>query len=120
MVWIIVGAIVVLAVVFWGTTRVKVLKKKVELQDTIRSVITSFRELGGKIEQSQLKDNEKKILLDNIARNVETLERWESTAIPNITFWKNHTDPIEKEFRSLKEGVAFELSKYEGLPDLTV
>ena len=44
------------------------------------------------------------------------MERWRSTALPNITFWKNHTEPIEKEFRSLKESVAQELSKYDGIP----
>lgn len=117
MVWIIIGIVVIAAVVFWVTKRMKVLKERDELQATIQSVMASFRELKEKINQSGLRDNEKKILLSNVDRNIDQLERWESSSLPSITLFKNHTAPIEKEFRNLQESVAAELSKYDELSD---
>ncbi len=118
MVWIIIVVVIaIVAAFFWGRKRTKVLKERDELQATIQSVMASFRELKEKINESELRDNEKKILHANIDRNLEQLERWESSALPSITFFKNHTAPIEKEFRSLQESVAAELSKYDELAD---
>jgi type II secretory pathway pseudopilin PulG len=118
MIWIIiVAAIVVLAAVLWSLKRKKVLESKVELERTIESVLDSFGSLRGKITESDLRQNEKDILLANVQRNIDQLERWKNTALPNITFWKNHTEPIEKEFKSLQESVAHELAGYKDLPN---
>lgn len=119
MVWIIIVSVAVVAIVaFVSVKRAAVLKAKAKLQDEIAGVIASFSDLKVKIGESELRDSEKTPLIKNIDRNIEQLERWRSTALPNITFWKNHTEPIEKEFRSLKESVAQELSKYDGIPKL--
>ncbi len=119
MVWIIVVAVlVVLVVALWSRKRLEVLKRKAQLEQTIESVITSFIDLKARVNELDLRDHEKRILVGNIERNLETLERWKTTAIPNITFFKNHTIPIEREFNELRESVAKDLSKYEGLPKL--
>jgi len=118
MIWIIVvAALLVLAVAFWSSRRLKVLKAKKELEEQIQSVLDSFGSLREKITASELRQNEKDNLLDNVQRNIDQLERWKNTAIPNITFWKNHTEPIRKEFVSLQESVAHELSQYKDLPN---
>jgi len=116
MVWIIIAAVIVVGSgALWTTKRMKVLKSKEELQQSIESVITSFSQLRDKVRSSDLRDHEKASLVKNIEQNIEQLERWKNTALPNITFMKNHTEPIEKEFNGLKEGVARELSKYDEL-----
>ena len=118
MAWIIVLAVVVvLVVVLWGTKRAAVLKSKTKLEQDIEHALTSFGELTGKIRDSDLKDHEKKILTKNIEGSIETLERWKSSTLPNITLWKNHTAPLEKELADLRENVARDLASYEGLPD---
>jgi hypothetical protein len=117
MVWIIVASVIVVAIVVYvSVKRAAVLKAKAKLQDEIAGVITSFSDLKVKIAESELREHDKTPLIKNIDRNIEQLERWRSTALPNITFWKNHTAPIEKEFRNLKESVAQELSKYDEIP----
>lgn len=121
MIWIIIaGAVVVLVAVLFTTNRLKVLAAKAELERTIQGVLDSFGSLRAKITESDMRENEKKLLLANLQRNVDQLEQWKNSSIPNITFWKNHTAPIEKEFASLKETVDRELSKYDDLPNLTV
>lgn len=121
MVWIVIAAVIVVGVaVFWGSKRAGDLKAKAQLQEEIAGVIASFSDLKGKIAASDLRDHDKAPLIKNIDREIETLERWKDTALPNITFWKNHTEPIEKEFRSLKESVAHELSKYDRIPKPTL
>ncbi len=119
MVWIIVGIIIIALAVLWGSKRLKVLKERDALQSDMQSVMASFRELKEKIRASDLRENEKTILIINIDRNIEQLERWERSALPSVTFFKNHTAPIEKEFRNLQESVAAELSKHDDLPDLS-
>jgi type II secretory pathway pseudopilin PulG len=118
MVWIIiVGVLLVLVAVLFTRQRLKVLSSKAELERTIQSVLDSFGSLRDKIVASDLRQNEKDILLGNVQRNIDQLERWKNSALPNITFWKNHTAPIEKEFTSLQESVARELSQYKDLPN---
>lgn len=118
MTWLIVLAvIVVLGGVLWGTKRAGVLKSKAQLEQNIEHAIVSFGELTGKIRDSDLRDHEKKVLLKNIESSIETLERWKNTTLPNITLWKNHTAPLEKELAGLRENVARDLASYEGLPD---
>lgn len=116
MVWLIILAvIVVLVVVLWTNKRLKVLKEKERLEQTLQSVVASYRDLKAKIQASDIRENEKTGLIANIDQSIVTLERWESTALPNVTFFKNHTEPIEKEFAGLQESVARELAKYEDL-----
>lgn len=116
MVWIIILAVIVVGTgILWTTRRMKVLKSKEKLQQSIESVETSFSELRDKVRSSGLPEHEKSSLIKNIEQNLEQLERWKTTALPNITFLKNHTEPIEKEFNGLKESVAKELSKYDEL-----
>ena len=117
MVWIIVLVVVVAVIAtFWGRKRMEVLKKKADLERDIQGVIASFSDLRGRVGESSLRDHEKAILVSNIDRSLEQLERWKTTAIPNITLWKNHTAPIEREFADLQESVARELAKYDELP----
>jgi len=116
MVWIIIAAVIIVGSgILWTTRRMKVLKSKEELQQSIESVIASFSQLRDKVHSSNLPNHEKTSLVKNIEQNIEQLERWKNTALPNITFMKNHTEPIEKEFNGLKESVARELSKYDEL-----
>ena len=118
MIWIIIGAaILVFAATIFTIRRRKVLASKVELENSIQSVLDSFGSLRNKIAESDLRQNEKDVLLSNVQRNIDQLDRWKNTAIPNITFWKNHPEPIEKEFRSLQESVDRELSAYKDLPN---
>ena len=119
MVWIIILVVVVAVVAtLWGRKRMQVLKKKADLERDLESVVASFTDLREKVKQSDLREHETAIVVSNIDRSLETLERWKSNAIPNITLWKNHTAPIEREFIDLQESVARELSKYEGLAKL--
>lgn len=116
MIWIIVvAAILVTVAVLYSTKRLKVLKAKEELERTMESVISSFRDLTVKIRESDLGDHEKSILVGNIERNIAQLERWRDSSLPNVTFWKNHTKPIEKEFKDLQDSVAADLARYEEL-----
>ena len=118
MTWIIVvAAILVVAGGFWGSRRVKVLKSKAELEDKMQSLLDSFRSLKQKITESDLRQNEKDTLLANVERSIDQLERWKNTALPNVTFLKNHTEPIRKEFEDLQESVARQLSEYDDLPN---
>ena len=118
MLWIIIVAVVVIVVVvFWSIKRTKVLKSRQQLEQEMQGLIASFNDLKGKVQESSLRDHEKEAVLKNVDQNIETLERWQSTALPNVTFFKNHTDPIEKEFRGLQESVARDLSKYDELAD---
>ena len=118
MVWIIVIAVIVVTVgVIWGIRRTKVLKSKQKLEQEMQGVIASFQDLKGRVQESQLRDHEKETVVKNIDQNIETLERWKNTALPNITLFKNHTEPIEKEFRGLQENVERELSRYDELAD---
>ncbi len=118
MIWIIiVAAIVVLAGGFWSARRVKVLKSKAELEDKMQSLLDSFHSLKQKISESDIRQNEKDTLLGNVERSIDQLERWKNTALPNVTFWKNHTEPIKKEFADLQESVARQLSGYDDLPN---
>lgn len=114
MIWIIVVAAILVAIaVVFGVRRMKVLKSKEELEQSIQSVISSFEDLTRKIKESDLGDQEKSTLVSNIERNIAQLERWRDSSLPNVTFWKNHTAPIEKEFRNLQESVEAELARYE-------
>jgi molybdopterin converting factor small subunit len=117
MIWIIVIAAILAAIATLFTVqRMKVLKSKEELEQTIESVISSFEDLMRKAKESDLDEQEKSIVVANIERNVQQLNRWKNQSLPNVTFWKNHTAPIEKEFNDLKENVASELARYEDLP----
>lgn len=114
MIWIIIAAVVLAAIAVIVTVqRRKVLESKQELEQSIESVINSFEDLTEKIKSSDLGEQEKKTLIGNIDRNIAQLERWRDSSLPNVTFWKNHTAPIEKEFKNLRESVATELSRYD-------
>ncbi len=118
MVWIIiVAAIVIVAGGFWTSRRLKVLKQKTELEREMQGVLDSFGSLRQQIVASEIRQNEKDILLDNVQRSIDQLERWRDTAVPNITFFKNDPAPIKKEFADLKESVARDLSQYKDLPN---
>ncbi|MFW5718515.1 MAG: hypothetical protein ACOC0E_13845 [Spirochaetota bacterium] len=118
MIWIIiVAAIVIVAGAFWTSQRLKVLKQKSELEREIQGVLDSFGSLREKIAASEIRKNEKDVLLDNVRRSIDQLERWKNTAIPNVTFFKNDPEPIWKEFADLKESVARDLSQYKDLPN---
>jgi hypothetical protein len=117
---IVLGVVVILIAGVWSAKRMKVLASKRELERELQSVINSFEELKAKIGEADLRDHEKATLVGNIDQNIEMLQRWKQTALPNVTFFKNHTAPIEKEFNSLRESVANELSRYEGLPDVSL
>jgi hypothetical protein len=118
MIWIIVAAAVLVAVaVIITIQRRKVLESKQELEESIEGVINSFEDLTEKIKASELGEQEKKTLIGNIDRNIAQLERWRDSSLPNVTFWKNHTAPIEKEFNNLRESVATELSRYNVTAD---
>lgn len=118
MLWIIIVAVILAgAATVFTIRRRKVLAAKAELEGSIQEVLDSFRSLREKIAASDIRQNEKDTLLSNVDRNIDQLERWQKTAIPNVTFWKNHTEPIEKEFASLKENVARELSGYDDIPN---
>ena len=118
MLWIIIVAVILVgAATIFTIRRRKVLASKAELEGSIQSVLDSFRSLHGKIAASDIRQNEKDVLLDNVQRSIDQLERWKNTALPNVTFFKNHTAPIEKEFESLKESVARELSEYDDIPN---
>lgn len=121
MVWIIVGAVILAgAAGLYGSRRVKVLKSKAELESKMQSALDSYDSLRQKITTSELRQNEKDVLVGNVQRNIDQLERWKNTALPNVTFFKNHTAPIQKEFADLQESVARELSQYKDLPNPTV
>ena len=121
MVWIIVGAVILAgAIGLYTSRRLKVLKAKAELESKMQSALDSYASLRQKITASELRQNEKDVLVDNVQRNIDQLERWKNTALPNVTFFKNHTAPIQKEFADLQEDVARALSAYKDLPDPTV
>lgn len=118
MTWIIVLVVAVAAgIVLWGVKRSKVLKAKQELVQTIDAVITSFGELKQKVEAADINASHKKTLVANIDRSIDTLEGWQKTALPDVTLFKNHVAPIEKEFHELRESVARELAEYDVLPE---
>lgn len=118
MVWIIIVAVILVgAATVFTIRRRKVLASKAELEASMQSVLDSFVSLREKISASDIRRNEKETLLDNVQRSIDQLERWKNTALPNVTFFKNHTEPIEKEFESLKENVARELSEYDDIPN---
>ena len=114
MTWIILLAVVVVAgVALWAVKRSKVLKAKQELVRSIDAVITSFGDLKRKVEESDINASHKKTLVANIERSIDTLEGWQKTALPDVTLFKNHVAPIEKEFYELRESVARELAEYD-------
>ncbi|MFW5689214.1 MAG: hypothetical protein ACOC1U_06565 [Spirochaetota bacterium] len=118
MIWIIiVAAILAVAATLWASRRMKVLASKKELESSMQSVKDSFGDLRKKIAASDLRQNEKDTLDGNVQRNIDQLDRWMNTAVPNITFWKNHPEPIQKEFADMQESVARELSQYKDLPN---
>lgn len=113
MVWIIVvSVLLVLAAVVYGIRRSRVLASKKRLEDGIEGLIDSFNDLKAKIQESDLEPNVKTSRIKNAEQNIETIERWKNHALPNITFWKNHTEPIEKEFDALNDNVTRELAQY--------
>lgn len=118
MTWIIIGAVIVVsAATVFTVRRRKVLASKAELENSMQSVLDSFGSLRKKIEESDIRQNEKDVLLANVQRSIDQLERWKNSALPNVTFFKNHTAPIEKEFLGLQESVARDLSEYKDLPN---
>jgi hypothetical protein len=117
MIWIIVvSVLLVLAAVLYGRKRTSVLASRKRLEGEMQGVLDSFADLKTKIQASELQPSVKNTLVGNVDQNIETLERWKNRALPNVTFWKNHTEPIEKEFADLKESVARELSQYAVIP----
>jgi hypothetical protein len=113
MVWIIIVAVLlVLTAVLYGTRRSRVVASKKRLEDGIQGLLDSFTDLKAKIQGSDLQPNVKTSRIKNADQNIETIERWKNQALPNITFWKNHTEPIAKEFDDLNESVTRELSQY--------
>ena len=116
MIWIIVVSVLVVAVaIAFASKRTRVLRSKEKLQEDVLGALDSFESLKAKVNASDLRDHQKARLVGNIDMNITTLERWKATAIPNITFWKNHPEPIQKELVDLREGVARDLAAYDGL-----
>jgi len=113
MVWIIVLAVLlVLTGVLYSVRRSKVMAEKKRLEEGIPLLLDSFAQLKAKIQGSELQPNVKTSRIKNADQNIETIERWKTQGLPNITFFRNHTAPIEKEFNDMNENVSRELAHY--------